>query len=89
MKLLRLLDFSNIGYDVFQRWYVDGRLYYHAIIDESKVRDGIKELQISLTHERFVRSKRLVKEAEKNVTTQVTKAEYYLYNDKGFNTANC
>ena len=45
-EVLKLLDFSNIGYDVFQRWYVDGRLYYHAIIDESKVRDGIKELQI-------------------------------------------
>ena len=86
-EVLRLLDFSNIGYDVFQRWYVDGRLYYHAIIDESKVRDGIKELRY-VDPRKIRKIKEVSKKTEKNVTTQVTKAEYYLYNDKGFNTAN-
>ncbi len=86
-EVLKLLDFSNIGYDVFQRWYVDGRLYYHAIIDESKVRDGIKELRY-IDPRKIRKIKEISKKTEKNVTTQVTKAEYYLYNDKGFNTAN-
>src|SRR6056300_1783097 len=86
-EVLKLLDFSNIGYDVFQRWYVDGRLYYHAIIDESKVRDGIKELRY-VDPRKIRKIKEVSKKTEKNVTTQVTKAEYYLYNDKGFNTAN-
>lgn len=88
-EVLKLLNFSNMGYDVFQRWYVDGRLYFHAIIDESKVKEGIKEL-------RYVdpRKIRKVKEVAKktnpnnNMTSQTVKAEYYMYNDKGFGTAN-
>lgn len=33
------------GYDIFKRWYIDGRIYYHKAIDESKPKDGIKELR--------------------------------------------
>ena len=44
-EALRLLDFSNKGYDVFQRFYVDGRLKYHAVIDESNLKAGIQELR--------------------------------------------
>lgn len=43
--LLKLLDFNRFGYDIFKRWYVDGRLYYHMMIDETKPRDGIKEVR--------------------------------------------
>ena len=32
-EVLRLLDFNAKGHDIFRRWYVDGRLYYHKIID--------------------------------------------------------
>lgn len=42
---LKLLDFDNMGYDIFRRWYVDGRLYYHMMINEKQPRDGIKELR--------------------------------------------
>lgn len=87
-EVLKLLDFSNIGYDIFQRWYVDGRLYYHAIIDETKVKEGIKELRY--IDPRKIRKVKEVskKTAKNNVTVQSTKAEYYIYNDKGFNAAN-
>ena len=44
-QVLRLLDFQNIAYDIFRRWYVDGRMYYHVMIDENNPRDGIKELR--------------------------------------------
>ena len=32
-EVLRLLDFGVKGHDIFRRWYVDGRLYYHKVID--------------------------------------------------------
>jgi len=35
-EVLRLLDFSNYGYDIFQKFYVDGRLNYHIIIDNGR-----------------------------------------------------
>ena len=31
--ILRLLDFNNRGYEIFRRWYVDGKLYQHIIVD--------------------------------------------------------
>jgi len=44
-NILDLLDFNNEGQDIFRRWYVDGRLYYHMIIDPNNPRDGIQELR--------------------------------------------
>ena len=32
--VLDLLNFNNFGYDIFRRWYVDGKLYYHIMIDD-------------------------------------------------------
>jgi len=42
-NVLRLLDFSNTGYETFSKFYVDGRINYHVIIDEKNLRAGIKE----------------------------------------------
>lgn len=88
-NVLKLLDFSNQGYDIFHRWYVDGRLNYHVMIDESKPKKGIQEL-------RYIdpRKLRKVREYEKErITgnggnagfTKRIKNEYYIYSDKGFN----
>ena len=44
--ILRLLDFRNLGYDIFKRWYIDGRVYYHCIIDPEKPDEGLSELRI-------------------------------------------
>lgn len=41
--VLRMFDFSNKAYEIFRRWYIDGRLYYHLIIDKENPRAGIKE----------------------------------------------
>ena len=30
--IMKLLDFNNQGYDIFRRWYVDGRIFYHKRI---------------------------------------------------------
>ena len=86
--VLELLDFSNKGYDLFQRFYVDGRLRFHAVIDETNVKAGVQEL-------RYVDPRKLRKVREiankKDQTTQVitkqTKNEYYIYSDKGFNSS--
>ena len=42
---MKLLDFNNQGYDIFRRWYIDGRLYYHAIIDVQNPHEGIQEIR--------------------------------------------
>ena len=40
--ILKLLDFGNMGHDLFRRWYIDGRLFYHIVIDDKRPTLGIK-----------------------------------------------
>lgn len=89
-EALRLLEFSTHAYHIFRRWYVDGRLYYHAITDEKNMQLGIKELRHidprKIRKVREVAKKRLVDAGDVNLTRTVQ--EYYLYNDRGFNVGN-
>lgn len=89
-NVLRMFDFSNQGYEIFQRFYVDGRLNYHVIIDEDNLKDGVKEL-------RYLdpRKIRLIRETDSSTTDRQTglplkkvKKEYYMYSESGFGTAN-
>ena len=81
--VLNLLDFTSEGQDIFRRWYIDGRLYFHIIIDPKNPRDGIQEL-------RYIDPRRIkpVIETElyiddQGVPVQVEKQRYYTYNQFG------
>jgi hypothetical protein len=87
-EILRLLDFSNYGYDIFQKFYVDGRLNYHIVIDNENLKEGIQEI-------RYIdpRKLRLIKEMDSKakdshsgIPLKKVKKEYYLYSDSGFGT---
>tara|TARA_R110000772_G_scaffold23388_2_gene62605 strand:- start:725 stop:2344 length:1620 start_codon:yes stop_codon:yes gene_type:complete len=83
-EVLRLLKFEEKGHDLFRRWYVDGRIYFHKIIDQKSPRKGITELRyIDATKIKKVRKI----EKEKDVKTGVDKIkkvqEFFLYNEKG------
>ena len=43
-KLVEILDFNKTGYDTFRKWYIDGKLYHHIVIDKTKQKEGIKSL---------------------------------------------
>lgn len=86
-EALRLLDFSNRGYETFQRFYVDGRLKYHAIIDEKNPKLGIKELRyVDPRKLRKIREITKTKDNNADATLIQTKNEYYIFNDKSFAT---
>lgn len=80
-RILELMDFSNKAHDIFRRWYIDGRIYYHMMISEKSPGKGIQEL-------RYIDPRRIrkVREAIRKPPTQpspVQKApafkEYYMY----------
>ena len=86
-NILRLLEFNQDGYDIFRRWYVDGRLYHHIIIDDKNVRRGIQEIRyIDPRKIRKIKEVTRSKTADNNFSTQKIKQEYFLYNEKGFLT---
>ena len=43
-NIVKLLDFNKSGYDTFRKWYIDGKLYHHIVIDKEKPKEGIKHL---------------------------------------------
>ena len=81
--VLRLLNYQNMATDTFRRFYVDGRIFYHIIIDEENPTLGIKALRY--IDPRKIRKVREIKK-EKDTGTAVdvvqTVNEYYIYNDK-------
>ena len=81
--VLKKLQFSDRGHDIFRTWYVDGRLYYHIMIDENNVGQGIVELR-AIDPRKIRKIKNLIKEKTKS-GAEVVKGveEYYLFNDKG------
>jgi len=83
--ILQLLDFGNTAYDTFRRWYVDGRIYYHLIIDEKNPRLGLQELRY--IDPRKIRKVRVnKKETDKSTAMKIYKSqdEYFVYSEKGF-----
>lgn len=79
----RLLNFNNFGYEIFRRWYIDGRLYYHIMIDENDPERGIQELRY--IDPRKIRKVRLLtRERKGQVFINRNTAEFYVYNEKGF-----
>ena len=83
--IIRLLDFSSTGYDTFQKWYVDGRINYHVMIDITAPKRGIQELRyIDPRKIRKVKEYEQNKDKTKNPLAKVVKNEYYIYNEKGF-----
>jgi hypothetical protein len=82
-NILDLFDFGDNAYETFKRWYVDGRLNYHVIIDEKNQGNGIIELRY--LDPRKIRKVREVEEIrmENGVSVSRVKEEYYLYNEIG------
>lgn len=88
-KVLRLLNFTTNAYEVFRRWYIDGRLYYHVVIDEKNPRDGIQELR-QVDPRKIRKVKQPVKSKDDKMNAIITKGyiEYYIYHPRGINRSN-
>lgn len=84
-NVLKLLNFGNEGADIFRRWYIDGRLYYHTVIDKNNPRDGIQKL-IYIDPRRIRKVRNVVKKKDTDGREIVDRIdEFYMYNEKIFN----
>jgi len=86
-EILTLLDFGNQCYETFRRWYVDGRLYYHIIIDVDNPKKGIQELRY-IDPRKIRKVKHLKKVGVKDgdgqtIPVTTNGAEYFIYNERG------
>ena len=88
-ECLMLLNFKDSAFDIFKKWYVDGRLYYHIIIDENNPKKGILELRsIDALKIRKVKEKkkkeRSSKKLEQQGMTRTEYNEYFVYRNDGW-----
>lgn len=80
-EITKLLDFGAFASDLFRRWYVDGRLYYHVVIDPENPRAGIK--QLIYIDPRRIRKIRNITKKKENGTEVIDRIDtFYLYNEK-------
>ena len=81
--VLRLLNYTDMAQDIFRRYYIDGKIYYHIIVDREKPTEGIKELRyIDPRKMRKIREIKKQKDERTGVEIMNVVNEYYIYNDK-------
>lgn len=83
-EAMRLLAFNNRGHDIAKRWYIDGRLNYQALVDETQPQMGIQELRF-VDPLKIKRVRELIKIPDQNTRTEIIKGirEYYLFSETG------
>tara|TARA_Y100000592_G_C5465288_1_gene316320 strand:- start:551 stop:2074 length:1524 start_codon:yes stop_codon:yes gene_type:complete len=87
-EVLRLLDFNEKGHDIFRRWYIDGRIYYHKIIDNKNPKKGIQEVRyIDPRKIKKVRNQKKDKDQRTGLDVVKSIESFFLYNDRGLDQA--
>ena len=81
------MDFDTRGHDIFRRWYVDGRIFYHKVIDKKAPRKGIVDLRY-IEPRKIRKVRELQKDLKAGTSVELIKKveEYYIYNEKGLQT---
>ena len=82
-EVLTLLQWKKKGHDIFRRWYIDGRIFYHKLVDEKSPRKGITEVRF--IDPKFIKKIREVEKERVQSGVEVIKSvkEWYIYNEAG------
>ena len=84
-EVLNLLGFRELSHDIYRKWYVDGRLYYHKMVDKKFPKKGIQGLR-AIDPQKIRKIREVEKEQDEKTRVELVKGieEYYLFNDEGF-----
>ena len=82
-NILTLVNWNNNAYDIFKKWYIDGRLFYHVILDERVKQNGILELRY-IDPRQIRKVREIIRELDDSGTEMVSVGEeYYVFNARG------
>ena len=83
-EVLRLLRFNQTSGDIFRKWYVDGRMYFHLLVDTKNPKKGVVGLRM-IDPLQVKKVREVSKKKDKNGIEIIDKVkEYYTYNQGGF-----
>jgi hypothetical protein len=82
-NVIGMMNFTELGHDMFRRWYVDGRLYHHIVVDESNLKAGIKDIR-PIDAARIRKVKQVKKQKDPATGANLVKKvdEYFIYEEK-------
>ena len=88
-RIVELLNMNFQGSDIFRKWYVDGRLYYHKIIDTANPKGGIVELRM-IDPLKIKKVREVKKDKDRTTGESLVKGtkEYYVFQNQKMNTTN-
>ena len=86
-NIQKMLNFNNLADDLFKRWYIDGRMFYHIVVNDKNPKEGIQELRyIDPRKIRKVREVKKERDPKTGALVVDSVAEYYVFNDRGTTT---
>jgi len=78
-----MLNFKELGHDIFRRWYVDGRLYHHLVVNEANPKEGIQEIRpIDSAKMRKVKKVKYKKDPATGAKLVDKTEEFFIYQEK-------
>ncbi len=82
-NIYSMLNFNEYGHDIFRRWYVDGRIYHHLVVNEKQLKAGILEIRpIDSAKMRKVKQVKKKKDPVTGANLIENVDEYYIYQEK-------
>ena len=82
-NIYNMLNFKELGHDIFRRWYVDGRLYHHLVVDDTNLSAGIQEIRyIDSAKIRKVKQVKKKKDPVSGAPLVEKVDEFYIYQEK-------
>ncbi len=82
-NVVSMLNFNELGHDIFRRWYVDGRIYFHLVVNESNLKAGIQEVRnIDAAKIRKVKQVKKKKDPKTGATIVTNTEEFFIYQEK-------
>jgi hypothetical protein len=84
-EVLSLLGFRELSHDIYRKWYVDGRLYYHKMVDTKNTKLGIQGLR-AIDPQKIRKIREVDKKKDPKTGVEIVRKvdEYYMFNDQGF-----
>lgn len=82
-NVVSMLNFKEVGHEMFRRWYIDGRLYHHLVVDEKNLKAGIQEIRpIDAAKIRKVKEVKKAKDPVTGASVVEKVNEFYIYQEK-------
>jgi len=83
--ILNIMKFNQNSHELFRKWYIDGRIYFHKVVDSKRPKAGIVDLR-NVDPIKIKKIRNIEKERDSKTKVERIKKieEFYLFNDKGF-----